>query len=202
MSMEHDEIVISGATIYLAPAEETEPEIQATPAGNWATLGTSGADNLGEEGITVAHEQTLMFKRTLGSTGPVKVVRTEEDLKISGVLVDLTAEEYAKLLNDVTASDTAPDADTGGYRTITLRQGPAVDTFAVLIRGSFSAYGESYNSQYYVPIAVQSASPSPKFSKGESADLAFEFTAIENTDAGDDKERFGSFKMQDAAPTG
>jgi len=202
--MEHAEIIINKAEIWLGPAKETEPEIQATPAGNFVKLGTGGDDNLGEEGITVSHEQSLSYKRTLGSTGPVKVTRGEEDMKISGVLNDLTAEEYGKIMNNVTASDTAPDSDTGGYRTITLRQGPTVATRALLIRGDWSPYldGATYKTQYYIPIVVQSANPSPVFNKTDSADLAFEFTALENPDASTEVERFGYFRAQDAAATG
>ena len=201
--MQHTEIVISGAGIYLAPISETYPEIQATPGGNWALLGSGGDVNLGEDGITVSHEQTLNQKRTLGSTGPVKVSRSEENLMIAGVLEDLSLEEYAKILNDVTVTDVAADADTGGYRHIPMRQGHDVSTFALLIRGTnASPYGESYNLQYEVPVVYQSANPAPVFQKEDSANLEFEFTALEDENAATDAERFGRVVAQDAAPTG
>ncbi len=201
--MQHTEIVIAAVSIYLAPVGETFTEIQAAPAGAWKLLGTGGDLNLGEDGVTVAHEETLNPKRTLGSTGPVKVTRSEENLMVSGVLVDLALEEYAKVLNNVTVADTAADSDTGGYQEITLRQGPIVALFALLIRGEdASPYGESYNLQYEIPVVYQSANPSPVFTKGESADLAFEFTALEDENAATDAERFGQIIAQDAAPTG
>ena len=42
--MQHTEIVMTGAQIYLAPVGESYPEIQAAPAGNWALLGTPAAE--------------------------------------------------------------------------------------------------------------------------------------------------------------
>lgn len=201
--MQHTEIVISGAKVYLAPIGETYPEIQATPAGNWELLGSGGDVNLGDDGITVSHEQTLNPKRTLGSTGPVKVTRSEENLMISGVLEDLSLEEYAKILNDVTVTDVVADADTGGYRHIPMRQGNTVATFALLIRGeNASPYGESYNFQYEIPVVYQSGNPAPVFQKADSASLSFEFTALEDTNAATAAERFGRVVAQDAAPTG
>ena len=201
--MQHTEIVISGAEIWLAPITETYPEIQAAPAGNWVLLGTSGDVNLEEDGITVSHEQTLAPKRTLGSTGPVKVTRGEENMTIAGILNDLSLEEYAKVMNNVTAGDIAADADTGGYRTVSLRQGPIVATLALLIRGeNASPYGESYNLQYEIPVVYQSGNPAPTFKKDESANLEFEFTALEDSAAGTDIERFGRVVAQDAAATG
>ena len=201
--MQHTEIVISGASIYLAPIGESFPEIQAAPAGNWELLGTGGDVNLGDEGITVAHEQTLNPKRTLGSTGPVKVTRSEENLMVSGVLVDLALEEYAKVMNNVAVADTAADADTGGFRDVNMRQGPTVATLAMLIRGEdASPYGESYNLQYEIPVVYQSGNPTPVFTKGERADLEFEFTALEDANAATAAERFGQVVAQDAAPTG
>lgn len=201
--MQHTEIVISAAKIYLAVITTAYPEIQATPAGAWVLLGTGGDVNLGEDGITVSHEQTLNPKRTLGSTGPVKVTRSEESLLISGVLVDLALEEYAKVLNNVSVTDTAADADTGGFRDITLRQGPTVATMALMIRGiGASPYGAAYNLQYEIPVVYQSGNPAPVFTKGESADLAFEFTALEDTAAADTTHGFGQIVAGDAAPTG
>lgn len=197
--MQHKEIIISGAKIYLAPDAEAFPLLDDAPAGNWALLGTGGDLNLGEEGITVSHEQTLSKKRTLGSTGPIKVVRSEEELIISGVLSDLSVEEYAKIMNGVTLTDTAAAAGTPGVRDITLRQGPAVTTFTLLIRGeNISPYGGTWSVQYDVPVVYQSGNPSPVFNKTDSADLAFEFTALEDPNAATAAERFGNYYAQDA----
>ena len=45
-----------------------------------ALLGTNGARNYAEDGITVTHEQTIEQFRGLRGTGPVKAFRTAEQL--------------------------------------------------------------------------------------------------------------------------
>ena len=199
--MEPYEIIMSPYEVWLAPVGETFPLIDAVPAGNWAKLGTNGMFNLSEDGITVTHEQTISKKRTLGSTGVTKVNRSEENLMIAMVLNDLSMEQYAKILNNVSVNDVAPGAATAGYREITMRQGRDVSTFALLCRGA-SPYGDSFNMQYQVPIVYQSENPAPVFNKTDAAGLALLFGAIEDPNAASDAERFGKLVAQDAAATG
>jgi len=198
--MEPYEIIVSPAEIYLAPVSEAFPELDDAPAGNWVLLGKTGKINYAEDGVTVSHEQTLSEIRTLGTTGPLKVVRTEESLTISVILQDLSAENYAKVLNGVTLTDVAAAATTPGHRDITLRQGPDVTTFALLCRGK-SPYGDNWAAQYEVPIVYQSANPAPVYHKGDAAGLAVTFNALEDLTA-PAAERFGKLRSQDAAATG
>ena len=191
------EIIMAPFEVFLGPVGEPFPDVDETPAGNWKKLGTNGKYNLSEDGVTVTHEQTLSLHRTLGSTGPIKAVRTEEGLLVALVLEDLTAEEYGKVLNNVTASDIAPGAGTPGHRDITLRQGPSVASFAMLIKGP-SAYGDALAAQYEIPRVVQNGNPAPVFNKGDAAGLACEFVALEDATAATDEERFGLLVVQDA----
>lgn len=195
--MEPYEILISPYEVYLAPVGESFPDVDETPGGNWTLLGTNGKFNISEDGVTVTHNQTIEKKRTVGSTGPVKAVRTEEDLMISFILEDLTLEMYAKALNNVTVTDTAAASGTPGYREITLRQGREVAVFAVLVKGK-SSYGDSWYGQYQIPKAYDSGNLTPKFNKSDVAALSFEFTALEDPDAASEEERFGTLRMQDA----
>jgi len=193
------EVIAAPATIYVAATGTAFPAIDAAPGGSWTQLGTSGDENYGEEGVTAAHEQTIQQWRGLGNTGPKKVFRTEENLRISFVLVDLTLEQFAKLLNDVTVTDTAAGAGTAGHRSIPLRQGPDVTRYALLARGP-SPYGNGWNMQWEIRICYQGGNPTPVFRKGQPAGLQCEFIAIEDPDAASDGERFGVLRAQDAAP--
>jgi len=195
------EIVIETAVVYLAPVGESFPEIQATPAGNWAALGTNSERNYAEAGVKISHSQTIKEHRNAGSTGPIKAVRTEEGLKISLELEDMSAETYAKVMNFQTLVDTAADADTGGYRSVTLRSGETVATKAMLIRLP-SAYGDSWNAQYEFPVVYQSGNPEPVFKKDAPASLAVEFTVLEDPNAATAAARFGHYRVQDASATG
>lgn len=194
------EIIMSPFEVWVAPVGESYPDVDETPAGNWAKLGTNGKFNYSEDGVTVTHNQSVSAHRTLGSTGPVKATRTEEDLMVSLVLEDLTAEQYAKILNNVSVTDTPPGAGTPGTRDFTLRQGRDVSTFALLVKGP-SSYGDSFNAQYQVPRVFQNGNPALVFNKGDAAGLAVEFMALEDPNAASEAERFGKLVIQDAAAT-
>ncbi|MDA2936835.1 hypothetical protein MYX75_01045 [Acidobacteria bacterium AH-259-A15] len=193
------ELIVSPFEVFVAPVGETYSLIDVTPAGNWVKLGTSGNKNMGEEGVTVNHDQTVDFHRVYGSSGPVKATRSSEDLRISFVLVDLTLEEYTRIINDVTAVDNAESSGVAGFREINLRRGLVVAEVALLVKGD-SPYGNNWNMQFEVPRVVQSGSPSPVFLKNAPASLAIEFTALEDAAASSDAARFGRIVSQDAAP--
>jgi hypothetical protein len=192
------EIMIAPLEAYLAPVGETFPDVDTTPAGNWVLLGTNGEINMEESGVMVSHQQTIQKKRTLGSTGPVKVVRPEEDIILSMTLYDLTAEEYAKVLNGKTVTDVAAGSGTPGYRHISMRQGKDVQLYALLLRGTASPYGDAMNVQYEFPVCYQSANPEPVFNKADMAGLKCEFTVIEDPNAVSEETRMGRYVAQDA----
>jgi len=192
------EIIMSPFEVYLAPVGEPFSDVDDTPAGNWVKLGTNGKQNYSEDGVTVTHEQTLSQKRTLGTTGPIKVKRTEENLTIAFVLEDLSMEAYGKVLNNVTPTDTPAASGVPGTRDINLRQGGDVSLFALLCKGLVSPYGDSWATQYEVPRVYQSENPAPVFNKGDAAGLACQFTALEDPDAATEAERFGKLVAQDA----
>lgn len=192
--MEPYEMITAPGEIWLAPVGESFPDVDAAPSGNWAKLGQSGMYSLNEDGVTVTHEQTLNRHSSLGATGALKVTRSEENLTIGATLEDLSLEEYKKVLNDVsvTTGSTGSGADT---KEITLRQGKDVATFAFLLRIP-SAYGDGWDGQFEIPRVYQSESPSPAFTKDGKAGLAVMFSALEDTDAATDAERFGRLIMQ------
>lgn len=191
------EIIMSPYEVWIAPEGTAFPDVDETPAGLWARLGTNGKSNYSEDGMTITHEQTITAHRTLGSSGPVKAVRTSESLMISLTLEDMTAEQYAKVMNNVPVSLVAAGVGTPGNKNITLRQGLNVACFALLVKGP-SAYGDNWNSQYQIPRAFQNGSPAPSFNKGDAAGLACEFVALENLDAPTEEQRFGKLVIQTA----
>lgn len=190
------EIISNPFTLYWGPVGESFPAVDATPAGNWVKIGTSGDRNYSDEGVTVAHEQTIEKFRGAGATGPQKVGRTEEDLMIRMTLWDMTLEQYRLALNNNAVATTAAGSGTAGFKALNIYRGLSVQTMALLIRGPVSAYGDGWNSQYEVPLAYQSGSPEPAFAKGAPAGLAVEFTALEDPSAASEAERFGRVKVQ------
>lgn len=197
--MEPYEIIAAPFTVWFAPVGEAFPAIDAAPGGNWAMIGTSGDKDYNEEGVTVSHPQTTTKFRGLGSTGPRKAWRTEEDLMIRFQLHDISLEQYKHALNGNAVTATAAGSGTAGFKKIGLHQGLDVTRLAVLVRGDASAYGAGYKGQYEAPICFQSGSPEPVFRKGEPAGLQLEFTALEDPSAASDAERFGRLIFQHQA---
>jgi len=199
------EILASPFEVYLADVGATFPDVDedatSSPFG-FVLLGTNGADNQGDEGVTVEHQQTINVFRGGKATGPIKAWRTEEGLRIAFILHDVTAETLGIALNDQVVTDTAPGAGTPGFREINLHRGVNIATHALLARSlDGSPYGDDLAMQYQVPKVYQSGNPSTVYRKGVPAGVQFEFMALEDLDATTEDERFGTLVVQDAAAT-
>lgn len=184
------EIIAAPAKIWVAPVGTVFPAIDAEPNQNWTLLGKSGDKNISEEGVTISHPQSVEIFRALGSTGPRKVVRTEEDLMISFTLLDLTLEMYRRLLNQNALTQIEAASGVAGVKKLALQRGRIVNRFALVARGP-SPYGENWNMQYKVPIVVEMGEPEVVFQKGEPAGLLFELQAVEH-----ELDGFGELEAQ------
>lgn len=181
------EVIVAPLTVYVAPVGTAFPAVNAAPGGSWFKLGTNGSKNYNAKGVTVTHNETLGTFTPAGGTAPRKVFRTDEQTLIEFELVDLTIEQYAKLLNDATVTTTVgPPA----IKDINLMQGLTVATFALLARG-VSPLLDTLPAQYQVPIVYEAASPSIVYAKGTPAALDCQFAALEDAMLG-----FGKLVVQ------
>ncbi len=192
------EIIAAPVTVYQAAIGEAFPLIDAAVAGNWSIIGTSGDRNIPEDGVTVAHSQETEAFFSIGGTGPQKVFRTREGFICRFTLADFSLEQYRHVLNDNSVTDTPEASGVAGIREVDLYRGATVSQVALLIRGLFSAYGDTWNTQFQIPNCFQTGDPQPVFVKGVPAALAFEYTAIEDPLAATSADRFGKLVMQDA----
>lgn len=195
------EIITGCYDVYVAPVGTPFPAPNSTPPSPWTKLGTNGTLDIKEGGVTVAHEQTLVYFRTEGSTGPVKATRTEENLKISLTLVDMKPAQYTYAMAGDTPTSTSAQTGTAGFDTVNLRRGNEVSEFALLVKGDspMNTTGQSYKAQYEVPRCVQSGNTEIVFAKGEMAGVQYEFSALEDLTAATASQRFGRYKAQDEA---
>lgn len=179
------EIIASPFEVYIAPVGTAFPAVGSTPGGSWTKLGQNGIKNQAEGGVHVVHEQTMVEFRTEGCTGPAKINRTAESLKISFNLHDLSTDLYAEAL---TGSEDTPNTH------VALRRGLSIDEVALLIRGD-SPHAANKNCQWQIPRAVQTGNSDIQLSKGTMAGVAFTYTAVEDTNATSDSARFGHFQV-------
>lgn len=193
-NVEPFEIIAVPFDAYIGPAGTDKPDIGSAVGGPYTLLGSRGADEYDEAGVTVTHEQSITEYRGLRGTGPIKVFRTSEGLKIAFELNDLTLESYALAVNKLAA-----DVEDVGSRALQLHQGAQVQTLALVLRSADGPYGDNMPAQYWVPVVYQSGSPAVVHKKGDPAGLALEFTAIEWLDAAEEGLRFGILEAQDAA---
>ncbi len=186
------EIVAGPIEVYIAPVGESFPLIGAEPpGGNWVLVGTEGASNTSEDGVTINLTETVEDFRTLGGTDIVKSFRTEEDMTISMVLADMTFEQVARALNFNTVTTDTDD------KTIPLYKGAEVSYMALLVRGNDgSPYGQGYNLQFQVPRVRPSGEPEMVWVKGEPVGVAVEFMALRDLSAASDSLRFGIARAQ------
>lgn len=196
------EIIAAPFTVWWGEVGATFPLIDAAPdTEDWTKIGTSGDRNYSNDGVTVVHAQTTEAVRTAGATGPVKVLRTEEDLIVRLTLFDLKLEQYRMVVNQNEVVTTAAGVGTAGFKTIKLYRGVDIALMALLVRGSHSPEGAGWNTQYQIPACYLTGTPEPVFTKGQPAGLALEWTAIEDPDAATDADRFGRLIVQHQAPT-
>lgn len=154
--------------IYLAPAQEAKPNLDASPAGNWVELGETDGD------------QVLKFAGGLEAmsdnkhTGPVKHVRPEEGLEFTFSLVSLTQENLAKINSMATSDITTTTSGALAVKRLPLKRGFVPTRYALLARGgatpstnAMSPYG-AWPAQLWIPQGVFDGEPELAFSKGGS----------------------------------
>lgn len=194
------EIIVAPFDVWVAPTGSTFPDLADTPTSPFVKIGSNGNKNFDEGGVTVTHNQTVDQIRTLGATGPVKAVRSAEDLMIAFTLFDLLLADYTRVINNAAVSTTAAGSGTAGYKDIDLIRGLDVALVALLVKAAASPEGNTWSMQYQVPIVYASGSPAPVFIKNAPAGLAFEYTAVEDLTAAAGQE-FGKLLVQDANVT-
>lgn len=155
--------------IYLAPVREAPPAVNVSPAGNWVLLGETD----GEQTVEFAGAPT--YFRVNERTGPVKAIRPEETVTVAFTLVDLTHENYARILHSLTKVNTLTSPDR---KEVPFQRGFCYTEYALLMHGTAdSPYGlfPSYN---YFPRVISVSEPTVTRSKDGRASLACQFVVM------------------------
>lgn len=183
------QIIAGVCDIYIAPFGTAFPAVDAEPGTLWRYLGHT------DGGITVRHTQTVVELRTDQVTAPVKGVRSEENLEIAFAVAELSAENYAMVLNQLEAGPTVD----GSSKVVNLyRGGFGVETMSMLVRGEHLSPEGDFNLQYEVPSVYQAEAPEVAFTKDEKALLNCNFMAIAANafiEGTDDSDIFGVLRV-------
>lgn len=178
------EVIAAPYTAWVAPVGTVFPKLSeaegAFPSA-WKKLGTSGAKNYSEGGITVTHGQTHGQFISAGGNVPRKKWRTEETGSVQFELVDLSVEQYALIMDNAKVEEvTGANAE----QWIQLRRGTGpfkvnLQFWALLLRGT-STLNEEKEGQYEFATVCQAGAQSIKYSlKQGPAMLLVQFDALE-----------------------
>ena len=171
--MPEQEIINGPLSLYWAPVGEAFPAVSAAPVGNWLLIGTSGAHNYHEDGVTIAHEKAVEYFRALASGYPRKAFITEADLMVSVTLVDQTVSESRLALNQNAVTTASP------IEHIQLDIGLDINEIALLVRGTGkSPQFSGGNLQYELPRVVEDGSREWSYVKGEPVGSELNFRLI------------------------
>lgn len=199
MNPEPCEVIMGPMELWIAPVGTAFPAINAAPGVGWTKVGKSGNSNYTEDGVTIAASQTLAFFRGLGSTLPIKGVRSEEDIVVSVSIADMTAEQLSLAFNGNSVTSVPAGVGTAGTKAINLERGPGVATFALLCRGA-SPYSETGYGQFELPTCVNDTTGELNYNKSGDAtapEYAFRVMADLTKSAG---QRAGRFIAMTAEP--
>lgn len=166
--------------VYLAPATEPEPVVNAQPAGNWVHVGATDGEQ------SIAHMGELTRFRDNLRQGPVKVVRPEEDVEITMTIVELTLENWARVISSVSRVISASGPPP--TKRLPLKRGADPTEYSLLLRGNvLSPYG-AFPGQFYIPRCVAGGEPTATFAKDGRPGLEVTFIVLEDIDqpAGDE----------------
>ena len=188
--------IINGPlSLYFAAVGTSFPLVDDDPPTGFTLIGTSGAKNYMEDGVSVAMNQSVEAFRGLGTTNPLKVFRTEEDLVVTVQMADLTLAEVRRALNENAVTNTSASSGIPGKDEINLNRNADVNTIALLVRGlGKSPQFDTGNLQFELDKAYEGGSQELTFVKGEPAGVLLEFHALE-----DDAGNVGRLLVQTAA---
>ena len=188
-------IVNGPLSLYFAAVGTAFPLVDDDPPTGFTLIGTSGAKNYMEDGVSVAMNQSIEAFRGLGSTIPLKAFRTEEDLVVTVQMADLTLAEVRRALNENAVTNTSASSGIPGKDEINLNRNVDVNTIALLVRGlGKSPQFATGNLQFELDKAYEGGSQELTFVKGEPVGVLLEFHALE-----DDAGNVGRLLVQMAA---
>jgi hypothetical protein len=184
-----EEILAFTLDLWLADVGTAFPlidDVEASFAEDWGKLGTEGSLNYDENGVIIGHSETVFDFTPAGSTMVAKRFRTGENLLTKLGLVDVSPDQYAKVMNDAAITTIAAASGVAGSKEFDLYRGDKVAQFAILMRG-VSPVDNDLVMHYKVPKAFVSVNGDVTYNKGVVAALPIEIEMIRHSSADNPK---------------
>lgn len=178
------EIMAGPVDVFIAPAGTAFTSIGvATPSAPWIVLGSTGALNTDEDGVTVTSSIDTDEFTPLGDIHPVKSWLTGEDLRVQFTLADLRLETLSHALGGpATAAGNVQTVANGGglagYKWLSLTRSSVPAQVAMMVRGTQSPYDDAalgWRTQFELYRVSQVAAVPLAFQKGTPTKVAFEY---------------------------
>lgn len=170
--------------VYIAPYGETVPDVDTTPAGNWYELGSTD----GEQSVKFGGKP--VWFRDNDHQGPVVGIRPEEEVSFKFRIVDLTLENWARVVSSVSKIVTGTTTLGANTKKLPVKRGTALVEYALIFRGSaISPYG-AYPGQFVFPRVMFGAEPEIKAAKNARWYLDVDGTVLEDDNQSED-DRMG-----------
>lgn len=161
-------------TVFLALYGETVPDVDVLPGGNWVELGATDGDQ------SIKYGGKVTFFKDNDHQGDVTGIRSEESPMVKIKVVDLTMENWAKII--ASTSSIVSGTTTAGSTTkkLPIKRGAALVEYAMLLKGdALSPYG-LYPGMFVIPRLVFSNEPEVKFGKSLRGSLDAEGHVLED----------------------
>ena len=140
---------------------------------NWVQLGTSGAHNYSEDGVTVSMEKSVEYFRALASGFPRKAFISEADIIVTVQMADMALTHVRRALNENVVTTASP------IDSIQLDIGVDITEIALLLRGvGKSPQFSGGNLQYELNRVVEEGSRELSHVKGEAVLVELTFRVI------------------------
>lgn len=180
MSTTPFEQIVGTGKIYIAPSVEAKPDVDNVPAGNFVYLGAT------DGGLEFEDGGDLEFWRDDQHQGPRKATRPEEDKIFTATFVDMTLENYARILSAV--GNVSAAAGPPAIKKLPLERGFDPTEYSLLFRVELQSPYGSLPAQYYIPRVVIDGSPSSTYAKDDRVAVEGAFMALvdETQSAGDE----------------
>lgn len=162
---------------WLAAAATAEPAIDDTTLTGWVEFGRTDGDQ------TFAFTGGLTPLRDNQSTVPQKHIRPDGGLDVSGTIISLTLENWAKVLSKATSDVITATSGSANVKKLPLGRTYAPTQYALMARGGaieplnmMSAYLAG-KGQIWIPQGVFEGTPSLAFGRAGNPGLDFMFHA-------------------------